>query len=334
MEDAHNYLFGFDWNYRFWDNWNFEGEGFISQTKELKDSTLLETDREFGSTGKTANLDGEEYSGNGIHLVLSHSQKHYEFDLVSNHFSPTYQTYNGLFSSTGFHENFMSHEFKFYPENSFIDNWEVELQTSVVHNYDGIIKGVSVRPAIFFQLKAQTGIYVNYRLINNEKFNGKEFKDVNRFYMSLNSRPMKEISFYIEASLGKFIYRGDDPAIGNGHDLGASLTIKPTPNLNFQFSYNRAGLKNRNTDELYYDGNIYRTTAIYQFSAEAFFRTILQYNSFDKTFRLYPLFSYKLGAFTTFYAGATSNYQNYDSINEIRNTDQQYFIKMQYLIGL
>jgi hypothetical protein len=43
---------------------------------------------------------------------------------------------------------------------------------------------------------------------------------------------------------------------------------------------------------------------------------------------------YKLGAFTTFYAGATSNYQNYDSINEIRNTDQQYFIKTQYLVGL
>ncbi|MCB0751577.1 MAG: hypothetical protein KDC52_08900, partial [Ignavibacteriae bacterium] len=67
---------------------------------------------------------------------------------------------------------------------------------------------------------------------------------------------------------------------------------------------------------------------------EAFFRTILQYNSFDKAYRFYPLFSYKLGAFTTFYAGATSNYQDYRNEIGIQNTDQQYFVKLQYLVGL
>ena len=334
MDGGHNYLFGIDWNYRFWNNWNFEGEGFISETKELQDSTLLETDREFGSSGHTAKLDGEEYSGNGVHLVLSHSQKYYEFDLVSNHFSPTYQTYNGLFSSSGFHEHFMSHEFNFYPETSLIDNGEIDIQTTVRHNYDGKIKEISLRPALYIQFKAQTSFYINYRVINNERFEGREFNNVNRFYVFLNSRPMKEISFYLEGGFGKYVYRGDDPAIGTGHEFSSSITFKPSSHLNIQFSYSRAGLKNIKTDELYYDGNIYRTTAIYQFSQEAFFRTIFEYNSFDKTFRLYPLFSYKLGAFTTFYAGATSNYQNYDSINEIRNTDQQYFIKMQYLIGL
>lgn len=334
MDNGHNYVLGIDWNYRFWNNWNFEGEGFISQTNELHDSTLLETDREFGSSGYTAKLDGEEYSGNGVHLVLSHSQKYYELDIVSNHFSPTFQTYNGLFSSTGFHEHFMSHEFNFYPENSFIDNGEIDLQTSVRHNYDGRIKEVSLRPALYLQFKAQTSFYINYRVINNERFEGREFKNVNRFYVFFNSRPMKELAFDLEGGFGKYIYRGDNPEIGTGHELSGSITLKPTAHINFQLSYSRAGLKNKKNNKLFYDGNIYRTTAIYQFSAEAFFRTILEYNSFDKTFRLYPLFSYKLGAFTTFYAGATSNYQNYDSINEIRNTDQQYFIKMQYLIGL
>lgn len=334
MEDGHNYIMGVDWNYKFWNNWNFEGEGYYSQTKEIQDTSLVDSDREFGSSGKTAELDGEEYTGNGIHLVLSHSQKYYEFDFVSNHFSPTYQTYNGLFSSTGFHEHYMSHEFKFYPENSFVDNGEIDIQASVSHNYDGKIKEVSLRPALYFQFKAQTGLYINYRVINNERFEGREFKNINRFYISLSSRPMKELAFNFDGDFGKFIYRGDDPDIGAGHQFSASITFKPNAHLNFQLSYNRAGLKNRKTDELYFDGNIYRTTMIYQFSAEAFFRTIFEYNSFDKTYRLYPLFSYKLGAFTTFYAGATSNYQNYNLINEMRNTDQQYFIKMQYLIGL
>lgn len=334
LDDGYNYLFGIDWNYIFWGNWNFEGEGFLSKTKEIYDSVAIETDRKFGSSDKTANLDGEEYAGSGIHLVLSHSQKHYEFDFVSNHFSPTYQTYNGLFNSNNFHEHFMSHEVNFYPENSFIDNWDIQLETSIKHNYEGIIKDAGLRPSIYFQFKSQTSIYVNYLLVNNEKFKGKQFNNVNRVIAFLNSSPIKGLSININGSYGKFIYRGDDPSVGFGHNLGASLTIKPNAHLNIGFSYNRAGLRNRKTDELYYDGNIFRTTAIYQFSPEAFFRTILQYNSFDKTFRIYPLFSYKLGAFTTFYTGATSNYQKYYEINEVKNTDQQYFVKFQYLFGI
>ncbi len=334
MDGGHNYLLGFDWNYKFWENWNFEGEGFFSQTKELNDTSYIDSDREFVNSGKTAKLDGEEYSGNGIHLVLAHSQKTYEFVVGSNHFSPTYQTYNGLFSSMGFHEQFMRHEYSFYPEDSFIDRGEVEVDLNMKHNWAGVLKEVSVRPSISFNLKSQTTFYMNYRLINNERFEGNNFKNVNRLFVYINSRPIKELEFHIDGSIGNFIYRGNDPAIGKGHDLGVEVTLRPTSKFNLSFSYNRAGLTNRKTDELYYDGNIYRTTAIYQFSPEAFFRTIVQYNSFDKTFRLYPLFSYKLGAFTTFYAGSTSNYQNYDSINEIRNTDQQYFVKLQYLIGL
>ena len=334
LEGGHNYILGVDWNYKFWNNWNFEGEGYYSQTKEIQDTSLVDSDREFGSSGKTAELDGEEYTGNGIQLGLSHSQKYYEFDFVSNHFSPTYQTYNGLFSLTGFHEYFMSHEFNFYPETSLIDYGDIDIESSVSHDYNGKIKEVGLIPAFYVQFKAQTGFYINYRLVNNERFKGREFKNVNRFYVSLSSRPMKELAVNFDGGFGKFIYRGDDPDIGTGHEFSASITLKPNAHLNFQFSYNRAGLKNRKTDELYFDGNIYRTTVIYQFSAEAFFRTIFEYNSFDKTYRLYPLFSYKLGAFTTFYAGATSNYQNYNLIKQIRNTDQQYFIKMQYLIGL
>ncbi len=334
MEEGYNYLIGFDWNYKFWDNWFFGGEGFISQTKELNDSLIVDSEREFGSSGYTAKLDGEKYSGNGIHLVLSHSQKHYNFDLVSNHFSPTYQTYNGLFGTSGFREQYMSHTYIFYPDSSFLDRASVSLQTQLNHNYDGIIKDIRVTPSINLNMKGQTYLYVSYQLVHNEKYNGKMFKDVNRAMIYLNSRPLKELSVGINASFGKFIYRAENPSIGIGHDLGTNITLKPTSKLNLEFSYNRARLSDKDTDELYYDGNIFRTTAIYQFSSEVFLRTILQYNSFDKSFKLYPLFSYKLGAFTTFYAGATSDYLDYRNNTGIRNTDQQYFVKLQYLFGL
>jgi Domain of unknown function (DUF5916)/Carbohydrate family 9 binding domain-like len=334
MEDGHNYLIGFDWNYKFWDNWFFNGEGFISQTNELMDTSLVDSDREFGSTGRTAELDGENYSGNGIHLVLYHSQKHYIFDLVSNHFSPTYQTYNGLLNTSGFREQYMSHTYIIYPVSSFIDKVSFSLQSMLMHNYDGIIKDLRITPSFRLNMKRQTNLFFSYQVIHNEKFGGSAFNDVNRAIISLSSSPLKEVSIGLTALLGQFIHRTDTPSIGKGHNISVSLTLKPNPNVNIGFSYDRARLSDEKTTELFYDGNIYRTTAIYQFSQEAFFRTILQYNSFDKTFKIYPLFSYKLGAFTTFYVGATSNYQDYRENVGIKNTDQQYFIKLQYLIGL
>ncbi|MBK7105156.1 MAG: carbohydrate binding family 9 domain-containing protein [Ignavibacteriae bacterium] len=334
MNGGHNYVFGFDWNYKFWDNWIFEGQAYLSQTDELNDSSLFESSRNFGSSNNTAKLDDEKYSGNVVHFFLSRSEKFYYFNIESNHINPTFQTHNGLLNVSAFREQKMYHSYKFYPDSSFFDRIDVNLNSNLQNNYDGIIKQFNLTPSLNLNMKGQTYFYIQYHVIKNEKFNGSTFKNTNDAYFELNTKPLKEISFGISGSVGKYVYRSDDPKIGVGHNLGGYLTLKPSSNLNVSLSYNRARLSDKNSDKLFYDGNIYRLSAIYQFSAEAFFRTIFQYNSFDKAFRLYPLFSYQIGAFTTLYAGATSNYLNYKNNFGINNTDQQYFIKLQYLVSL
>ncbi|MBK8944375.1 MAG: carbohydrate binding family 9 domain-containing protein [Ignavibacteriae bacterium] len=334
MTESHNYVGGIDWNFKFWNNWIFEGQAYLSQTKELNDSTFIEAERNFGNSQYTAKLNGEKYSGNVIHFFLSRSEKLYYFNFESNHINPTFQTYNGLLNVSSFREQKMYHSYKIYPDSSFFDRIDISLNSNLQHNYDGIIKQVRITPSINLNMKGQTYFYIQYHVIKDEKFNGKNFKNTNDVYFELNTKPLKEISFGIYGTFGKYIYRSDEPTIGVGHNLGGYLTIKPTSNLNINLSYDRARLSDRNSDELFYDGNIYRAVAIYQFSTEAFFRTIFQYNSFNKSFKFYPLFSYQIGAFTTFYAGATSNYKNYKQEYGIINTDQQYFIKLQYLVSL
>lgn len=329
--DAHNYLVGFDWNYKFWENWFFNGEGFISHTQELNDSELFSSTREFGTTGHNAGFDGEEYFGSGIHLVLSHSQRSYNFAVVYNDFSPTYQTYNGLFGSVGHRQFFMNHGYVFYPEDSFIDRGQIELSTNLTYNYEGLRKEVTVQPSFNVTLKGQTNLNLTYLLVNNENFRGVQFENVNRVQFFASSQPLNEISFHINGQIGKFIYRSSEPVIGTGHNLGAELTFRPTSKLNLAVSYNRARLSNLETDELFYDGNIYRAVAIYQFTPQIFFRTITQYNSFGSSFNIYPLFSYKYDAFTTFYAGISSDYVDYSGEYGFTNIGRQYFVKLQYM---
>ncbi len=331
---GNNHIAGIDWNYKFWSNWYFSGEGFLSRTKELNDTTLLNSGRLFGNTGYNAAFNAERYSGNGVNLSLSHSERAYNFGFTVNNYSPTYQAYNGSFNQNGIRQFFMRHEYDYYPTNSFIDFGAVGFHSFMRYDFSGIKKEQVVQPYLSLTLKGQTNIYIQHLTVNDESFRGIWFKKINRISYSINSRPMNVITLSTYGQIGRFIYRTSLPTMGTGHKLGASITLKPTSRLNISLSYDRARLSSLETSELFYDGNIYRAVAIYQFSYEIFFRTIFQYDSFAKAFQLYPLFSYKLNAFTTFYAGATTDYLNYGGDIGTVNTGQQYFMKLQYLLSI
>ena len=328
---AHNYVAGFDWNYKFWSNWYFGGETFLSNTKEPNDPSLFESDRIFGNTGHTAGFDGENYSGAGLHAVLSRNARDYSFGMVYNDFSPTYQTYNGLFSSTDYRQLYMEHNYTVYPKNSFIDRGGIEISSNIQFNHVGHKKEQIIQPILFATLKGQTSVNLSYLLVNDERFRNVWFRNINRGSISVSSRPIDAISMSLEGSAGKFIYRSYSPVMGEGHRLSATLGLKLTSRFNLTFSYDRARLSDYETDELFYDGNIYRSTITYQFTQEIFIRTIAQYNSFGKSLNFYPLFNYKLNAFTTFFAGVTNDYYDYGGERGFTTTDRQYFVKVQYL---
>lgn len=334
MDGGHNYVVGVDWNYKFWTNWYFGGEMFISQTKELDNTSLFNSQRKFGTSGYNAAFNGEEYSGSGIHLVLSHGSRNFGFDAVYNDFTPTYQTYSGMFPSNGYRQFYVQPQYTLYSVSSFIDRMQFFVGSNLQFNYEGVRKETVIQPGIFLQLKGQTNVNVSYLLLNEEKFFNTDLTNVNRVHFNIQSRPLREITIMLNGQIGNFIYRTSRPVVGYGHNLSGTLLLKPTTQLNIQFSYTRAQLLNKETDESYFNGDIYRAVAIYQFTPEFFFRTIAQYNSFDKSFQLYPLFSYKLNAFTTFFLGATSSYTNYEGEFGFKNTDQQYFVKLQYLLGI
>jgi len=334
LDGGHNYVLGVDWKYKFWSNWYFSGSGYFSQTKEIQDSTLFNSSRYFGDTEYNAGFNGESYSGSVLQVELNHSDRLYNFELSYSDYSPTFQTYDGLFTLINSRQVSMGHGFVFYPQNSILDKISISMQGALRFNYSGLKKEQFASPNLTLTFKGQTSVNLSYLLVNDENFFGADLKGVNRAQFSISTRPINEIYFYLSGSVGDFIRRSATPTVGKGHSLSVQLQLKPTSKFDITFSYSRSRLDNKETGSIYYDGNIYRGTAIYQFTSQIFFRTILQYNTFSQTFQVYPLFSYKLNAFTTFFAGATSNYHNYGDDYGFQNTDQQYFIKMQYLLGI
>ena len=221
--DAHNYLNGLDWNFKFWKNWYFQGEIFLSHTKEVNDSILFSSDRQFGSTGHDAGFNGEKYFGRGMHVTIMRQGRNYSFSLTQNNFSPTYQTYNGMFPEVNGRTSFMQHSYNFLPNKKMVQTVGLFVNSSIVYNYDGIFKNVNIQPGFNLNVIGQTHLNVSYLVISQERFRNVLFTGINRTVFNVMSTPVKGVSFAVYGDAGKYIYRTLTPVMGKGFNLTSEL---------------------------------------------------------------------------------------------------------------
>jgi hypothetical protein len=334
FDGGHNYLSGLDWNLKFWKNWYFSGELFLTHTGELTDTTLLNSSREFGSTGYDAAFNGEQYFGRGMHLALARQSRNYSFSLVQNNFSPTYQTYNGMFPEVGTRTSYMQHSYTFYPNKKILKSAMMVVPVSLTFNYDGLFKEFVIQPGFQVNLIGQTRFFGTYMAINNERFRDVLFKGIRRAVFQINTIPVKGVTLGLSGQFGKFIYRSQNPVMGQGYNLTATANFEPGSRVRSDFAFSYARLDGLETEATFYNGYIVRNITTLQFTRKLFLRAIFQYNSFSNSFNVYPLISYKFNAFTMVCAGMTQDLQNYqDEDYMFRPVAHQYFIKLQYLFS-
>jgi len=334
--DGHNYVGGLDWNLKFWKNWYWSGELFLSKTREMNNTELFDNSREFGSTGKDAAFNGEKYYGTGLHLALSRAGRKYSFSLVQNNFSPTYQTYNGMFPEVNIRTSNMNHRYTFHINGKVIQRMQVFSNALLGYNFDGDFKRLIIQPGFSVSMIGQTQMSYTYTVVNQERFSDVMFKGVSRSQYNLSTKPLKGVSISFSGSTGKSIRRSAEPELGKGYNLTSSLSLEPVSWLKTSFSWSTSRLESIATGTEFYNGHIFRNVTTFQFTRKLFVRGIGEYNTFDNSFNIYPLVSYKFNAFTMFCAGMTRDYLEYnqDESNIYRTTGHQYFIKLQYLFTL
>lgn len=329
---AHNFTGGVDWNYKFMGNNSIHGEVFLSDTKELTDPGLFSDTRRFGSTGHDAAFNGESYRGSGSYVALRHDGRDYSANLQYQDRSPTFQAQDGFVPSNDTRIAMFNQWYSFYPNSALIDMWAPEIDAGIHYNYDGVKKEQWVLPNLYAQFKGQVNLNATYFLVNDELFEGVQFRNVHRVAFNLNSRPLSVLSINANFAAGRFINRADVPGLGTGHTVYLSATVKPTSQFQLELDYSRARLKEIGTGNLFFDGYIVRTVGIYQFTPEFLLRLIGQYDEFNRKIDIYPLLSYKLNPYTIFYAGSTYSLTDYGPTYGTKQTVRQYFLKLQYLI--
>ncbi len=242
--NAHNYVGGVDWSLFFGGSYTFDGQFLVSNTRELNDTNLVSDPSYFGNTRFTKAFDGQEYDGTGFETDFRRDAREYSFKLTYSDFSPTFQAEDGYVFSNDLRTLVMDHSMEFYPNTGLVDNWGFDVNSGLQFDYQGSRKQRWIIPNIFLNLKAQTQLYVNYLLVNDELFHSVGFVRVNSWEFGVYANPASMISINLDATVGRFIYRADQPALGRGHNITAEVTLKPTDRFSLTIDYSRSHLSN------------------------------------------------------------------------------------------
>ncbi|NUN07679.1 MAG: carbohydrate binding family 9 domain-containing protein [Ignavibacteriaceae bacterium] len=328
---ANNFAGGIDWKAGFAKYYYFRGEAMFSSTRELDDLTLYDDSRTLGNTNYDAALNGEKYNGYSVRIALERSSRNNYFILSLFDVSPTFQSHTGFINRVDRRMAEIEAGYIVYNDSSFLERINLFINHGSDFTYKSIRKDQWVFLGISMTLPGQTNLTIGAPVLNREIFRGKEFHNIARIHTNLNSSLSKYIDFYYSGVYGRNIYRDDPPELGTGFEISAGITFKPFSSFKTSLDVALARLKSIANSDVFYDGYIVRNTTYYLLSKESQFRLISEYDSFSTAFYFYPLFSYKLNPFTTFFIGTTHDFRDYGNSTSFIRTGTQYFIKLQYL---
>jgi hypothetical protein len=332
--DGSHLLGGIDGRWRFANVYSLTAGAYVAETKELNDLSIFNETRTFGATRFTAAYDGERFRGAAGRIELSRQARDYGFALTAEAVQPTFQSQNGFIGATNRNTFTGAHSYSFYPDNAVLDRITVFNFAGTVLNDRRLMKERFVGAGVEGVMKGQTQFTILGQGLGEERYGGIFFRHLPQLFANISTTPIAALTLKLNAQVGRFIYRdGTPPEAGNGHALDFEVLVRFTDRFRLRVTLSRARLMALDRRELFYDGNVYQSLAVYQFSPEFSFRLISQFDTFDRVASLYPLLAYRLNAFSAVYLGATQGTADYGPMRGgWRSTSRQFFLKMQYLI--
>jgi len=337
QDEGSNYVGSLDWDIQLADQYYFSGQLAYSDTKEINDTTLFNEDRTFGQSSYDAAFNGERFSGSLISANFSREAKYYNFSFGYESYSPTFQAQSGFINRTDQRKFETSHSISYYPDRQWFSNGRVKIYSAWRYDFTGQFQERFIFTSFSNDFAGQTNVRFSFIPLNDERFRGKLFTGINRYMIDVRTNPIDALSLDGHIDFGEYIYRAQNPARGEGYNISADATLKPTQRLEMNVSYNYSTLSSVDGSQEFYSGDIFRLTGRYNFTKKLFARLITQYNSFNDQIQLYPLVYYKANPFTKFYLGMTDYLNHFDQpgpngFEGYKETDRQFFVKFQYLI--
>ncbi|MDX1567769.1 MAG: DUF5916 domain-containing protein, partial [Longimicrobiales bacterium] len=293
-------------------------------------------------------LDGVETDGYLADVRLRQNGRNLDWTLLTYQVSPDFQTDAGFVRRTDQRVLMGNVGYTFYPESWIID-WGPDVRYERNYDFDSVLQDEELRIGGNVNFARNIGIGGSF-LRGMERFGGIDF-ETQGFFVRGNVNTSRSFSFGGSFGMGEQIRYTSTPFLGDQVRWNVNTTLRPYSRLTSNLSFESSTLTDpRNDDEEVFDVQIARAQSTFQFTDRLLLRNITEYNTYDETFDLNLLVTYRVNAGTVFYVGYDDHYMQADLIegdingdgideqlfyeSDLRRTNRALFAKVQYLFRL
>ena len=323
--DGHSRLAGFDSNFR------------LNDTHSVAFRAMRTAHRD---------LDGRESAGHLQNAEIRMQGRHLRYNVGFYELSPEFRTDVGFVRRTDQRVVRFNGQYVRHPE-TWLQRWGPEWTYERNHDFAGVLQDEQAGGGLNFAFARNSFIATNYDRVL-ERYQGIDFYK-KRFRVFARTDASRRIGLSLEYRRGDQIFFDPaSPYLGYERGLSAFINLRPVSRLKSEINIDTNRFTDpRNGGADVFEVRIVRALTTWQFSNRLLARNISEYNTFDKTFDLNVLFTYRVNAGTVFYAGYDDHYQQADRIDwsfdrdELarglyystgrRRTNRAIFLKVQYL---
>ena len=312
-------------NYELFKNFNQEPtKDWIDSSDKIGDRSVI--------------LDGQEFNGDAMYLTFERNTEHWKSYFTYRNISPDYQTDVGFVVKNNRRWGTLRHTYQNIVDKENLRSYEFGTKLDVNYTFDNNLKTISLDGDFQIETIGNTEISYTYDWDIFKNFMGIDFKDLPTSDLNIRSSPTEFFNFNISYEWGKDLaYNEEVPEKGKLKTFSIYASFQINENLNINGLLNYSELKQLETSEYYFSGNIFRLTTRYQFSNFLNLRLIAEKNTFNKSFFIQPLVQWNPNPSTIFYLGGNQNTDleiDEEIIPLLKFRRSQIFFKFQYLIGL
>ena len=322
---AHSRLVGFDSNFRLGDT---HSVAFRAMGTNHQD------------------LNGIKTTGSLFNAVFRKRGRNLRYNVGSYTLSPDFKTDVGFVRRTDQRYTFANGGYRWWPEH-WLRNWGPEFSYARNYDFNGLLQDEEGSGGFNFAFAKNVFVGTNVFRVMERYENINFYKRRYRLFLRVDTS--RRIGLSVGHNRGdQIFFDPKTPYLGYDRGFFARFNLRPVSRLQSQINIDtRRFTDPRDNNKEIFNIKIWRALTTYQFTNRFLFRNISEYNTFDKTFDLNVLFTYRVNAGTVFYIGYDDHHQQADLIEGIldgdnesdqlfftsarRRTNRAIFLKFQYL---
>ena len=292
-------------------------------------------------------LDGVRRRGQMIDLSYRLNSRHWNSFVAVYTLSPDFRHDVGFVRRVDTRRLYSRLGYNFWPQGRVV-NWGPSIQYGRNHNFANELEDEDVR------------LGFTARFARNVSFNTDVRQEMERYRGVRFHKRAVSVGGQVNTSrrlvFGGYYRRGDEvkyqenPYLGEGGSGSFFAALRPAPRFQSELNLSVSDFVDlRAGADTIFDVKILRALSTYQFTDRFLLRNITQYNTFDRTFDLNWLLTYRVNAGTAFYLGYDDHYQQADrlyggdvdgdgfddqlfpALTMMQQTNRAVFTKVQYL---